>query len=108
RALYEEVERIKKRAPKFRELNRAKNQIEADIIMGQDSISFQAELLGIFETVGGWRLKDKYLEEIWKVSPRSVQKAAQKYLVKDKRTVGILIPVKSKKKEEPPEEIEGF
>ncbi|TNF53973.1 insulinase family protein, partial [bacterium] len=108
RALYEEVERIKKRAPNFRELNRAKNQIEADFIMGQDSIFFQAELLGIFETVGDWRLKDKYLEEIWKVSPRSVQKAAQKYLVKDKRTVGILVPVKSKKKEEPPEEIEGF
>jgi zinc protease len=107
-ALYEEVDRIKRRAPNFRELNRAKNQIEADFIMGQDSIFFQAELLGIFEMVGDWRLKNTYLDEVWKVSPRQVQKAAQKYLVEDKRTVGILIPVKSKKKKETEEEVKGF
>jgi zinc protease len=107
-SLYEEVDRIKKRAPNFRELNRAKNQIEADFIMGQDSIFFQAELLGIFEMVGDWRLKNTYLEEIWKISPRQVQKAAQKYLVEDKRTVGILIPVKSQKKKETQEEVKGF
>jgi zinc protease len=95
-ALHEEVERIKKRAPTEKEVQKAKNQIEAGFIMGQDSIFFQAELLGIFEIIGDWRLKDKYLEGIRQVTPRDVQKAAE-YLVQDKRTTGILVPVKREK-----------
>jgi hypothetical protein len=35
-------------------------------------------------------------EGIRKVTPEDVQHAAQKYLVADKRTVGILIPVKNR------------
>jgi zinc protease len=97
KALYEEIERLKKRPPNTREVQRAKNQIEADFIMGQDSIFFQAELMGVFEMLASWRLKDKYLEGIRKVTPRAVQKAAIKYLVEDRKTVGILIPLKKEK-----------
>lgn len=93
-ALYAEVEKIKKLPPNEREVQKAKNQIEADFIMGQDSIFFQAELLGIFEVIGDWRLKDRYLEGIRNVNPRQVQEAAKKYLVEDRRTAGILIPAK--------------
>ena len=94
-ALYEEVEKIKKRPPTEREVRKVKNQIEADFIMNQDSIFFQAMILAQFELIGDWRLKDKYLEGIRRVTPEDVQLAAQKYLVEDKRTVGTLIPIKN-------------
>ncbi len=95
-ALYEEVEKIKNQAPTEREVQKAKNQIKADFIMNQDSIFFQAMILAEFELIGDWRLKDKYLEGIQRVASEDVQRVAKKYLVEDKRTVGILIPIKNK------------
>jgi len=92
KALYEGVEEIKQKPPQDNEVRKAKNQIEAEFIMGQDSIFFRAEMFGVFEMLGDRRLKDKYLEGIRKVTPQDVQRVAQKYLIEDKRTVGILIP----------------
>ncbi len=92
-ALYEEIEKIKKEAPTEREIQKVKNRIEAEFIMSQDSIFYQARLIGIFEVLGDWRLKDKYLEGIRQVTPQDVQKVARKYLTEDNRTVGILIPL---------------
>ncbi len=97
-ALYEEVEKIKKEAPTEREVQKAKNQIEADYIMNQDSIFFQAMMLAEFELIGDWRLKHTYLEGIRGVQPEDVKRVANKYLVVDERTVGILIPIKNTKK----------
>ncbi|MBI4698561.1 MAG: insulinase family protein, partial [Nitrospirae bacterium] len=94
KALYEEVEKIKKQPPAEKEVQKAKNQIEAGFIMGQDSIFFQAEIIGMFEMLGDRKLKDKYFEGIRKVTPEDVQRVAQKYLVEDKRTVGTLVPLK--------------
>lgn len=94
RALYEEVEKIKKDPPGEMEVQKAKNQIEAGFLMGQDSLFFQAELVVMFEMLGDRKLKDKYFEGIGKVTPQDVQRAAQKYLIEDKRTVGILVPIK--------------
>ena len=94
-ALYEEVERIKKEPPGEKEVQKAKNQIEAAFLMGQDSLFFQAELVAMFEMLGDRKLKDKYFEGIGRVTPQDVQRVAQKYLIADKRTVGILVPVKN-------------
>jgi zinc protease len=65
-ALYEEVEKLKKEPPLVREVQKAKNQVEADFIMSQDSIFYQAMVLAQFELIGDWRLKDAYLEGIRK------------------------------------------
>ena len=97
-ALYEEIDRIKEEAPLESEMQKAKNQIEADFIINQDSIFYQAMVLAQFEMIGDWRLKDAYLEGIRNVTPADVQRVAQKYLVADQRTVGILVPVKNNKK----------
>jgi len=97
KALYGEVEKIKGNAPSEREVQKAKNQIEADFIMGQDSVFFQAEMLAMFEMTGSWRLKDEYLDGIRQVKPEDVRRVAEKYLIEDRRTVGILIPVKDKR-----------
>ncbi len=98
-ALYHEIDRIKKEIPAEREVQKAKNQIEADFIMSQDSIYYQAMLLAEFEMIGDWKLKDRYLDGIRAVTRGDVQRVAKKYLIEDKRTVGILIPLKSRNSE---------
>jgi zinc protease len=93
RAIYEVIEEIKTSPPSLREVQKAKNQIEASFIMSMDSVYSMARLIGTFELIGGWRLKDKYLELIRSVTPEDVQRVARKYLIEDNRTVGILIPL---------------
>ena len=96
-ALYKEVDKVKSQFPDEREMQKAKNQIEADYIMSQDSIFYQAMVYAQFELIGDWRLKEKYLEGIRKVTPEDVQRVAKKYIVQKRRTVGILIPIKNSK-----------
>ena len=93
-ALYAEIEKIKKELPSEREVQKAKNQIEASFVMGQDSIYFQAQITGMFEMLGSWELKEQYLENIREITPEDVSRVAKKYLHEDNRTVGILIPIK--------------
>ncbi|VAX33322.1 hypothetical protein MNBD_NITROSPIRAE03-148, partial [hydrothermal vent metagenome] len=92
KAFYEEIDELKNTLPSEREIQKAKNQVEASFIMGQDSISFQARVLGMFEMLGDWKLKDRYLEAIRGVTPKDVQRVSRKYFTEDNRTVGILIP----------------
>ena len=98
KAINDEIEKIKKEPPSEKEVQKAKNQIEASFIMGQDSIYMQARMIGTFEMIGGWRLWDRYLAGVRKVSSEDVRRVAEKYLVQDKRTTGILIPLKGDKK----------
>jgi zinc protease len=98
-SIYAEIEKIKTGPPSEREIQKAKNQIESSFIMEQDSIYMQAMKYGMFEMLGGWRLIDRYLEGIRKVTPEDVVMVAKKYLKEDNRTVGILIPTKEVKSE---------
>ena len=92
-AMYKEFDRIQQTPPTDQELQRAKNQVEAEYIFGQDSMFRQAMLLGQAETVGvGWRHIDKFLERIRIVTAQDVQRVAKQYLVPGSRIVGILIP----------------
>jgi zinc protease len=77
-----------------RELQKARNQIEAAFIFAQDSIFGQALKIGYYEAVGGWRLMDAYLDGIRKVTREDIRRVAKKYLDRDRRTVGTMIPIK--------------
>ena len=100
-ALNEEIERIKKELVSDRELEKAKNQIMASFIMSQDSVFYQAMLIGRLETTGaGAKYLESYIDEIKKVTADDIQRAAQKYFIDDNRTVGILVPVKVKEGKE--------
>lgn len=96
-ALNREIESLKKSPPAEREIQKAKNQIESSFVMGQDSIYVQAMLYGRFEMLGDWRLMDQYLAGIRKVTGADIVRVAQKYLLEDNRTVGILLPTKEMK-----------
>jgi predicted Zn-dependent peptidase len=41
-------------------------------------------------------LMDSYLDGIRKVTREEVQRVAQEYLDRDRRTVGVLVPIKEK------------
>ena len=91
-ALFDEIERIKTELVSARELQKAKNQIEASFIFSQDSIFSLARQLASYEIVAGWRYWEVYLPGIRAVTREDVQRVAQKYLTSEKRTVGVLIP----------------
>ena len=94
KALYAEIDKFKTSPVSDEELQKAKNQIESSFIMGQDSIYYQAMLLGQFESVASWKLLDTYVENIRAVTKEDVMRVANAYFSEDNRTVGILIPVK--------------
>jgi zinc protease len=97
KAMYTEIEKLKSEPITDEELQKAKNQIEASFIMGQDSIFYRAMLLGQFETVANWKLLETYVENIRAVTKEDVMRVAKEYFIEDNRTVGILIPLKEKK-----------
>ena len=90
------IKKIKSDLISERELQKAKNQVEAAFVFAQDSIFGQAMKIGYYEAVGGWRQMDSYLDGIRKVTREDIRRVAQQYLVQDRRTVGTLIPIKEK------------
>ena len=96
KALDQEIERLQKELVSERELEKAKNQMEASFVFGQDSIFYQAMVLAQHEMAFSWRAVDDYLPSIRKVTPEDIQRVAKKYLNPDNRTVGILVPIPPK------------
>jgi zinc protease len=95
KGLYEVIERLKTQPVPDRELQKAKNQLEAEFVFGQDSNFYQAMQIGMAETIGaGASYLNTYVDHIRKVTPQDVMRVAQKYLHEDNRTVGILSPLK--------------
>jgi len=79
-----------------RELEKAKNQIEASFIFAQDSIFGQAMKVGYYEATGGWERMNSYLDGIRSVTREDIRRVARQYLDRDRRTVGTLIPTREK------------
>lgn len=75
------------------ELNRAKTQLQAAFVLGNQDITSQASQLGYSQTVAGdYRYTERYLEAIAKVSAADVKRVAKTYLNSTKRTVGFFEP----------------
>lgn len=93
KALDGELERLQREQVGDEELQKAKNQLEAAFVYGQDSLFSQAMMLAQFEVAGGWRRLDDYLPAIRKVTAADVRRVAGKYFTHRNSTVGILIPL---------------
>jgi zinc protease len=74
------------------ELQKSKNLEQAEFVFSQDSVFREAMQLGVYELLGDYRLLDKYLPGIDKVTAADVQRVTKKYLVATNRTVGMLVP----------------
>lgn len=107
KALDQEIERLQKEPVSERELEKAKNQIEASFVFGQDSLFSQAMLLARYEISLNWKAIDDYLPSIRKVLPEDIRRVAKRYLVPENRTVGILIPLPPKEGKPIPVPIPG-
>lgn len=92
-ALTDEISRLQTEPVSGQELQKAKNQIESDFILGSDSNFFRAMRIGTAETVGaGHEYITRFVENIRKVTAQEVLQAARKYLVEEQRSVGTLLP----------------
>ena len=96
RAIDALLDRVRSEPVSDRELEKTKNQVEAGFVFGQDSIFDHATWIGQYESSAQWKLLDSYLAGIRKVTRDDILKVAKKYLDPDRRTVGILIPIKEK------------
>jgi zinc protease len=92
KTLFEELERLKTDLVSAAELERAKNQIEAAFVFGQDSIHRRASLLARFELMGGWRLLRAFVPAVRAVTAQDLQRVARAYFPDHHRNVGILLP----------------
>jgi zinc protease len=92
RALAVEVERLRTEVVAEEELQRAKNQLEAAYLFGQDAVFNRSATLARYELLGGWRLREAYLAGIRAVTAEDVRRAAERHLVADRRTTAILLP----------------
>lgn len=106
RALDGEIEQFRMKLVDERELQKAKNQLEAAFVYGQQSLFYQAMLLAQFEIAGDWRKIDEYIPSIRRVTPEDIRRVANEYLTPRNRTVGSLIPL-GKLKEGPPRPMES-
>jgi zinc protease len=90
--LLQELETWEKVPPTQEEIERAKNQIEASFIFAQDSIFYQANLLGKYQTLGNWKDLNAFLPGIRAVQSSDLLRVYQTYFKGRNKTVGILIP----------------
>ena len=91
KAILAELERLKKEKISSHDLEKIRNQIEADFIRKLDSNSGMASELAYNQTVlGDWRYLFSYLEGIRRVTPEDILRTAQTYFKESNRTVAYL------------------
>ncbi|HSB09247.1 MAG TPA: pitrilysin family protein [Blastocatellia bacterium] len=101
RAIYDEIERLKRADLSRADLEKAKRQIEASLVLSCEEPLQQALLLGQYETIAfdervpvesrGYHYLDTLLDRVGAVSIEEVAQVAKKYFTEDNRTVGCLI-----------------
>lgn len=75
------------------ELKRAKSQLQAAFVLGNQDITSQATQLGYSQTVAGdYQYIERYLKAIAKVSAADVKRVSKTYLNSAKQTVGFFEP----------------
>jgi predicted Zn-dependent peptidase len=88
KAIYEIIERVKREKPDEATIKRIKTRLRAELIKKLDSNSgLAAELCSYSANYGDWKKLFTELDDYNRVTADDVQKAAQKYLVPEHRTV---------------------
>jgi zinc protease len=92
KALLGEMDRLQREPVTDEELQRAKNQIEAQFVFQLDSIYRRASTLARFETIGGYALGEGFVARVRAVTAADLQRVARAYFPPDKKSVGVLLP----------------
>lgn len=92
-SLFSIIEGLADDPPTPDELQKARNQLEADFILSMQSNSRKAYNLGFYQTVAGdWREMLKQAERYQAVTAEDVARVAAEYFKPENRTVIILVP----------------
>lgn len=92
-ALQQSLANIRQKPVTAEELERAKSQFRASLILGNQDISSQATQLGYNQTVAGdYRYIDRYLAAMERVTPADILRVAQTYLKPEQQTLGFFEP----------------
>lgn len=92
-AILGEINALKTEAISNDELKKVYASIVADNVFSQDSISSQANQLGMMESLGlGWKTLDEYNTQLKTISTDDIRQAAQQWLVPANMTTLFLKP----------------
>lgn len=94
--IQESLAQIQQQPVSQEELARAKTQLEASFVLGNQDITSQASQLAYNQTVAGdYRFIEKYLAAIAQVTPEDIQRVAKTYLDPAKKTIGFFDPTQA-------------
>jgi zinc protease len=93
-ALDAELQKIVDQPPVQAEVDKAIKQAKAQFAYGSESVTNQGFWYGFSEMFAGYTWFEQYLDRLARVTVDDVQRVAQAYLVKSRRTVGYYVPKK--------------
>jgi len=91
-ALWEEIRRVQEILVSDDELNRVKTRIEARRLSSQEEAMGMARTLATYEAMGGYRLADRFMDEMEVVSAQDIRRVAQTYLQLDRASLLEYLP----------------
>jgi len=95
-AIRKQLAQLVKHGVSDSELQRLRTQMRASRVYEKDSLFGQAMNLGRLASLGfDWRQEDTLLEQLLAVTSADIQRVAQRYLVDQRLTVGVLLPEKT-------------
>ena len=100
-ALFEEIERLQSDGISEEELNKARKQSKAAFAYSTESVTEQAYWLAQSFILGDVNWFDGYAERLMNVTQEDVLDVARRYLISQKRVVGILQPTESEEERQP-------
>jgi len=95
RAVWDELEKLKREPVSERELTKVINNIEADLIRGMASDYGMARLLASYQQIAGdWREALRAIEKVKSVTAADIMRVATTYLTRGNMTMATLTQVK--------------
>ena len=92
RAIFSELDKIASKPITDQELEKVIKQARSQFVYATDGVMNVGYWLGQLEVVSSYKMYDRFLDQLEKVSKDDVQRAAAKYLTETNRTVGWFIP----------------
>jgi len=92
-SLFEQIDKLKQEPVDSMELQKAKNQLEAEFIFGLQSVSSKGNQIGYYQTLlGDYTRLFEEANKYQAVTAEDVMRVAKKYFDKKNRSVAVLVP----------------
>lgn len=97
-AIFKEIQRIGKEEVAEVELKKARHMLESYYILSCETVEGLGKNLGYYEVLGDYTLADRYISELYNVTPDEVNNIATKYLDVNNCSMVIYSPRKANQK----------